>query len=179
MGSQVFAKGITIHDDPLRRRGLASRPFDADGLASRPLTLIADGVLQDWLLDCATARELGLASNAHATRGAGSPPSPGSTNLTLEPGEQTPDDLIGAVKSGVYVTELIGRGANTVTGDYSRGAAGFRIEDGKRTVPVAEITVAGNLHDMFARLVPANDLTYRYTANAPTVAIEGMTIAGR
>ncbi len=179
MDAQVFARGITIDDDPLRRRGLASRPFDGDGLAARPLTLVEDGVLQTWLLDCATARELGLASTAHAVRGAGSPPSPGSSNLTLRPGPQSPEELIASIDDGVYVTELIGRGANTITGDYSRGAAGFRIEGGKQTVPVAEITIAGNLHDMFARLVPANDLTYRYTANAPTVAIEGMTIAGR
>ncbi|MCB1472189.1 MAG: TldD/PmbA family protein [Rhodobiaceae bacterium] len=179
MGQQLFGKGVTITDDPLRVRGLSSRPFDGDGLAARPLALVEDGVLKSWIMDLATAHELGLASTAHASRGVGSAPSPSSSNLTLLAGSETPEALIGSVKSGIYVTELIGHGANTVTGDYSRGAAGFLIENGKLGAPVAEITIAGNLIDMFARLVPANDLVFRYATNAPTVLVEDMTIAGR
>ena len=179
MGKQVFAKGVSIVDDPLRVRGLSSRPFDGDGLPTRRLTIVEDGVLKSWLLDLATSRELGLATTAHAVRGVGSAPSPSSSNLAMLPGGETPEALISNVQNGIYVTELIGRGANTITGDYSRGAAGFRIRNGEIAEPVAEITIAGNLTDMFARLVPANDLEYRYATNAPTIMIEGMTIAGR
>jgi PmbA protein len=178
LGKPVFSPAITITDDPLRKRGLASRPFDGDGVAARPLDLVRDGIIQTWVLDSATARELGLVTNGRASRGGGSP-SPGTTNVTLLPGAATPEELIAGVDSGVYVTELIGHGANLMTGDYSRGAAGFLIEKGKLGPPVAEITIAGNLKDMFARLVAANDLVYRYSVNAPTVAIEGLTIAGR
>jgi PmbA protein len=177
LGKPVFAPSIRITDDPLRRRGLGSRPFDGDGVAGAPLDLVRDGVLQTWLLDSATARELGLVTNGRASRGGGSP-SPGATNLTLMPGEKTPEDLISGIDSGLYVTELIGHGANLITGDYSRGAAGFVIEHGKLGHAVAEVTIAGNLKDMFARLVVANDLVYRFSVNAPTVAVEGMTIAG-
>jgi PmbA protein len=178
LGQAIFASHIQIDDDPTRQRGLASRPFDGEGLAPRPLDIIRDGVLQTWFLDSATARELGLVSNARAARGGGNP-SPGSTNLTLRPGTQTPEELIAAVGSGLYVTELIGHGANTMTGDYSRGAAGFAIRDGKLAEAVSEVTIAGNLADMFLHLTPANDLVYRYATNAPTVAVDGLTIAGR
>jgi PmbA protein len=178
MGERIFAEGIRITDDPLRARGLASRPFDGEGVAPEAFDLITDGVLQRWFLDSATARELGLVTNGHAARGGGNP-SPGSTNLTLLPGTQTQEELLAAVGEGLYVTEMIGHGANLITGDYSRGAAGFAIRGGKLAEPVSEITVAGNLKDMFLRLVPASDLTYRFSLNAPTVAIEGMTIAGR
>jgi PmbA protein len=178
MGEQIFARGIRITDDPLRPRGLASRPFDGEGVAPEAFDLIADGVLQRWFLDSATARELGLVTNGHASRGGGNP-SPGSTNLTLLPGTQTPEEMIAAIGEGLYVTEMIGHGANLVTGDYSRGAAGFAIRGGKLAEAVSEITVAGHLRDMFLNLVPANDLVYRFSVNAPTVAVEGMTIAGR
>jgi PmbA protein len=178
LGEQIFARGIRIADDPLRPRGLASRPFDGEGVAPEAFDLIADGVLQRWFLDSATARELGLVTNGHAARGGGNP-SPGSTNLTLLPGTQSPEEMIAAIGDGLYVTEMIGHGANLVTGDYSRGAAGFAIRGGKLAEPVSEITVAGNLRDMFMNLTPASDLTYRFAVNAPTVAIEGMTIAGR
>lgn len=178
MGEQIFARGIRITDDPLRPRGLASRPFDGEGVAPEAFDLIADGVLQRWFLDSATARELGLVTNGHASRGGGNP-SPGSTNLTLLPGTQSPEEMIAAIGEGLYVTEMIGHGANLVTGDYSRGAAGFAIRGGKLAEAVSEITVAGNLRDMFLNLVPANDLTYRFSVNAPTIAVEGMTIAGR
>jgi PmbA protein len=178
MGEQIFARGIRISDDPFRPRGLASRPFDGEGVAPEAFDVIADGVLQRWFLDSATARELGLVTNGHASRGGGNP-SPGSTNLSLQPGDQTPEELIAAIGEGLYVTEMIGHGANLITGDYSRGAAGFAIRGGKLAEPVSEITVAGNLREMFMNLTPANDLAYRFALNAPTVAIEGMTIAGR
>ncbi len=178
MGQQIFSPAIRITDDPLRRRGQGSRPFDGEGVAPVPLDVIKDGVLQTWFLDSATARELGLETNGRASRGGGNP-SPGSTNLTLLPGEKTPEELIRDIGSGIYVTELIGHGANIITGDYSRGAAGFVIENGAIGYPVSEITIAGQMGDMFRELIAANDLVYRRATNAPTVAIPGMTIAGR
>jgi PmbA protein len=147
-------------------------------VSSAPLAVIKDGVLATWFLDSATARELGLTTNGRAARGGGGT-HPSSTNLTLLPGDKSPDELIAGIDHGVYVTELIGHGANLITGDYSRGAAGFLIEKGELTTPVSEITIAGNLKDMFARLVVANDLEYKFATNAPTIVIAGMTIAGR
>jgi PmbA protein len=178
LGREIFAPSIRITDDPLRPRGLASRPFDGEGVAAKPLDVVSGGVLQTWLLDSASARELGLSTNGRASRGGGNP-SPGSTNLTLLAGEQSPEALIGAIAHGLYVTELIGHGANLVTGDYSRGAAGFVIENGVLGHPVSEVTIAGNLADMFRAMVPADDLEYRFAINAPTIAVEGMTVAGR
>lgn len=178
MDTQVFAEGIRITDDPLRQRGRGSKPFDGEGVATAPLTLIDSGRLTTWLLDSSTARQLGLVSNGRAARGTGGTPSPSTTNLTLEPGTLSPKELMADIKSGFYITEMIGMGVNGVTGDYSRGASGFWIENGELTFPVSEITVAGNLKDMFARLTPANDLEYRMATNAPTVRIEGMTVAG-
>jgi len=179
LGQQVFAKGIRIVDDPLRRRGQRSRPFDAEGVAGRKLALVDDGVVMTWLLDCATARELGKETTGHASRGVSSSPSPSATNLYLESGDATPDALIADIERGFYVTDLIGSGSNIVTGDYSRGASGFWIERGRRTYPVSEVTIAGHLSDMFRTLTPANDLEFRYGTNAPTVRIEGLTVAGR
>src|SRR5919202_478874 len=178
LGERLFGAGIRITDDPGRPRGLASRPFDAEGVAAAPLALVEDGVLAHWLLDAASARELGLETTGHARRGAGSTPSPGITNLTLMPGAVSPEALLRDVHEGLYVTELIGSGANLVTGDYSRGAAGFWIENGELAHAVSEITVAGTLPEMFRAMVPANDLARRRAVNAPTVAVEGMTIAG-
>jgi PmbA protein len=179
MGEKLFAGGIRIIDDPLRRRGLRSRPFDAEGVAGRRLALVEDGVLRSWLLDCATARELDLATTGHAQRGVSSTPSPGATNLHLEAGNQTPAQLIADIADGLYVTDLIGMGVNTVTGDYSRGAAGFWIENGERLYPVSEVTIAGHLFDIFRSLTPADDLEFRYGTNAPTVRLEGLTVAGQ
>ena len=179
LGERLFKPGIRIVDDPLRKRGLRSRPFDGEGVAARPLAIVEDGVLKSWLLDCATARELSLTTTGHASRGVSSPPSPGASNLHLEPGPQTPDELIADITEGFYVTELIGFGINPVTGDYSRGASGFWIENGKLGYPVSEVTIAGNLIAMFAALTPANDLEFRYGTNAPTVRVEGLTVAGR
>jgi PmbA protein len=178
LGQRLFAPGINVIDDPLRRRGLRSRPFDAEGVAVRRMALIEDGVLKTWLLDSATARELNRATTGHAQRSASSAPSPGATNLHLEAGSISPDELIKSIGEGFYVTDVMGSGANLVTGDYSRGAAGFWVENGERSYPVSEVTIAGHLLDMFRSLRPANDLKFRYGTNAPTVLVEGLTIAG-
>jgi PmbA protein len=178
LGERLFAPGIRIIDDPLRRRGLRSRPFDGEGVATRPLTIIDDGVLTTWLLDNATARELGFSSTGSAYRGVSSSPSPGSTNLHLEAGAMTPEQMIAEIERGFYVVDLIGMGVNQVTGDYSRGAGGFWIENGQLTFPVSEVTIAGHLTEMFRTLTPANDLEFRYGTNAPTLRVEGLTIAG-
>ncbi len=178
LGEKLFRRGIEVVDDPLRKRGLRSRPFDAEGVATRALKLIEDGILKSWLLDCATARELSLQTTAHANRGVSSVPSPGPSNLYLAPGQRTPSQLIAEIEDGFYVTDLIGAGLNLVTGDYSRGAAGLWIENGVPTFPVSEVTIAGHLADMFAELEPANDLTFRYATNAPTLRVEGLTVAG-
>jgi len=179
LGQQLFDKSIRIIDDPLRVRGLRSQSFDAEGVATKKLAIVDEGVLTSWLLDSATARELGLTTTGHAHRGVSSSPSPGAYNLHMEAGEPTPDELMADIKEGFYVTDLIGSGVNGVTGDYSRGASGFWIENGKRTYAVSEMTIAGHLLDMFKSLRPANDLTFRYGVNAPTLRIEGLTIAGR
>jgi PmbA protein len=179
LGQQLFANGIRIIDDPLRVRGLRSQSFDAEGVAVKKLAVIDDGVLTSWLLDSATARELGMTTTGHAHRGVSSSPSPGSYNLHLEAGHVSPTELISDIKQGFYVTDLIGSGVNGVTGDYSRGASGFWIENGEITYAVSEITIAGHLIEMFKSLTPANDLTFRYATNAPTVRIEGLTIGGR
>jgi PmbA protein len=178
LGSRIFARGIDIVDDPLRRRGQRSRSFDAEGVATHLVKLVEDGVLKTWLLDCATARELDMQTTGHAQRGVSSVPSPGPSNLYLAAGANSPDALIADIEDGFYVTDLIGSGANMVTGDYSRGAAGFWIEKGQRTFPVSEVTIAGHLNDIFASLTPANDLVFRYGTNAPTVRVEGLTVAG-
>lgn len=178
LGKRVFASGIRIVDDPHRRRGLRSKPFDAEGVANARLAPIEDGMLTSWMLDCASARQLGLATTGHAARGTGGPPSPSPTNLYMEPGTPSPAALMDDIKSGFYVTELMGFGVNGVTGDYSRGASGFWIDNGQLAYPVAEVTIAGNLKDMFAHLAPANDLVFRYGTNAPTLRVEGMTLAG-
>jgi PmbA protein len=178
MGERIFAPGINIVDDPLRKRGLRSRPFDGEGVAGRRMALIENGALKTWILDSATARELGLTTTGHAGRGASSTPSPSPTNLHLEPGKLSPEDLIKDIEEGFYVTDLIGSGANMVTGDYSRGASGFWIEKGQRTYPVSEVTIAGHMSDIFRSATPASNLQFRYGTNAPTLRLEGLTIAG-
>jgi PmbA protein len=179
MGAKLFASGIRIVDDPLRKRGLRSHPFDGEGVAGKKIALIDDGVLSSWLLDSATARELGLVTTGHAQRAASSVPSPGPSNLHLEAGKLSPDALIADITDGFYVTDLIGMGANMVTGDYSRGASGFWIENGKLTYPVSEVTIAGHLLEIFRTLTPADDLEFRYGTNAPTLRVEGLTVAGQ
>ena len=178
MEKAIFPPTITIVDDPHRIRGLRSKPFDGEGVANQRRNLIDHGVLSTWLLDCASAKQLGLSTTGHASRGTGGPPSPSPTNLYMEAGTVSPDALIADIKEGFYVTELIGMGVNSVTGDYSRGAAGFWIENGAIAYPASEITIAGNMKDMFRNLTAANDLEFRYGTNAPTLRIEGMTVAG-
>jgi len=179
LGERIFAQGINVVDDPLRRRGLRSKPFDAEGVATRRRNVVDDGRLTTWILDLSSARQLGTRTTGHAARGPSSPPSPTPTNFYMEPGPLSPADLMADIKVGLYVTELIGTGVNAVTGDYSRGAAGFWIENGQLAYPVSEITIAGNLKDMFARISAADDLVFRYGTDAPTVRIDGMALAGR
>jgi PmbA protein len=178
LGEALFDSAITIVDDPLRLRGLRSRPFDGEGLPVERRALIDKGVLTGWLMDSASARQLGLEPTGHASRGGSGAPGAGVTNVHMEPGTVSPGELMADVKRGLYVTELIGMGVNGVTGDYSRGAAGFLIENGAVGQAVSEITIASNLKDMFRALVPANDLAFRYGMNVPTIRVDGMTVAG-
>ncbi|WP_119254438.1 TldD/PmbA family protein [Shinella zoogloeoides] len=178
MGKQVLKAGLSVTDDPLIVRGPSSRPFDGEGITGRRLAMIEDGVLQHWFLSTSTARELGLHTNGRGVRG-GTSVSPASTNLALEPGDIAPEDLIRSVGTGLYVTELIGQGVNMVTGEYSRGASGYWIENGELTFPVSEVTIASNLADMFLRITPANDIDRSFGVAAPTLAIDGMTLAGK
>jgi PmbA protein len=178
LGEHVFPRGITIRDEPHRVRGLRSRPFDGEGLPTAPKRLVDDGVLTGWMLESASARQLGLMPTGHAARGVGGPPGVSSSNVHLEGGTLSREELLGGIARGFYVTELIGQGVNGVTGDYSRGAGGFLIENGVLTSPVAEVTIAGNLKDMFLNLTAADDLEFRYAVNAPTLLVEGMTVAG-
>jgi len=173
MGAQIFAHGITVRDDPRRVRGGRSRVFDGEGVRTRAVSLIEDGVLTSWLLDLRSARQLGLTTTGHGGRG-----SPGASNLYLAAGALSPAALMADIKEGLYIMELIGSAVNGLTGDYSRGAAGFMIRDGQLAEPVAEITVAGNLKDMFLHLTPASDLTFRRGVDAPTVRVDGLTVAG-
>lgn len=177
IGKQVAAAGITVTDNPMRRRGLSSRPFDGEGVAGEPLTVIENGVLHHWLLATAAARELGLETNGRGVRSSSSV-NPSSTNFALEPGSVSPQELIASVRSGFYVTELFGHGVNMVTGEYSRGAAGFWIDNGEITYPVSEVTIASNLKEMFLAMTPADDLDRNFGTAAPTLLIEGMTLAG-
>ena len=177
-GEQVFAKGITIREDPHRRRGLASRPFDGEGLPTHQTVIVDEGVLTGWLLDSASARQLGLAPTGHAKRSVGGSPSAGTSNLYCEAGPVSRADLISDIERGVLVTELIGQGVNPITGDYSRGASGFLIDKGEIGPAVAEITIAGNLKDMFLNIAAADDLEFIHGVNAPSLRIEGMTVAG-
>jgi len=179
MGEQIFAPGIRIIDDPLIVRGQRSHPFDGEGVSGQRMAIVEDGVLKSWFLDSATGRELGMPTTGHASRGVSSPPSPGPSNLHLEAGSITPEQLIAETGESLYVIDLIGMGVNLVTGDYSRGIAGFWIENGRLSYPVSEVTIAGHLSDMFRTLTPANDLQFRYGTNSPTVRIEGLTIAGQ
>ncbi len=179
MGARIFPIDVDVIDDPLRARGLRSRPIDHEGIATKQMSLINHGALTAWLLDLRSARQLGLRTTGHAARGTTSAPSPTPSNLYLAAGMRTPDELIADIKDGLYVTELIGFGVNPVTGDYSRGASGFWIENGALAYPVNELTIAGTLLDMFANMSCANDLEFRYGTDAPTVRIDGMTLAGR
>lgn len=173
MGEQVFGAGITIKDNPHIRRAMGSRPFDGDGIATRPLTLVENGVLKSWLLDFESARELGLQSTGNASRG-------WVSNLFMQAGSVSPDDLIADIREGFYVMDLMGHGANTLTGDFSQGAAGLWIKNGKLSYPVSGATVAGTLQNMFLNAVPANDLdVMKRTIAAPTLRLPVMTVSGQ
>lgn len=175
---QIFPKNINIIDNPHLLRGPSSRPFDGEGVRNASLDIIKDGVLKNWVLDSTSARQLKLTSNGRASRGTSSPPSPSTSNLYMEAGNISVKDLLGDIKDGFYVTELIGSAVNGINGDYSRGASGFWIENGELTYPVNEITIAGNLKDMYLNLTAADDLEIRYGTDAPTVRIEKMMLAG-
>ena len=177
LGTRLFAPGVTIRDDPHRARGLRSRSFDGEGLPTSPSNLIDDGVLTTWLADSAAARQLGIEPTGHAVRGTSGAPGAGPSNLYLQAGERTPEQLLAAHPRAILVTELIGMGVNGVTGDYSRGAAGFLVEHGEIVGPVSEITIAANLLDMFATLEPGSDLTLRRGIDSPTILIPEMTVA--
>lgn len=179
LGQAIFARGIRVMDDPHRMRGLRSRPCDGEGITTQPRAVIEDGVLTTWLLDLRSARQLGLKSTGHASRGTSSPPSPSASNFYLEAGHITPAEMIHDISEGFYVTELSGQGVNGVTGDYSRGASGFWIKGGELAFPVNEVTVAGNLKEMFLNLIPASDLTLLHGIDAPTCRIDGLMVAGR
>ncbi|MDX1738235.1 MAG: TldD/PmbA family protein [Alphaproteobacteria bacterium] len=178
LGQQVMSKAITLKEDPFRLRGYGSKAFDAEGLPTSQKNIVDEGILTTWILDLRTSRRLGMESTGNASRGAASAPSPSSTNTYIEAGELSPEELIKDIKAGFYVTSIMGHGANMVTGDYSQGASGFWIEDGQISYPVNEMTIAGNLKDMFMEMTPASDLTFRFGTDAPTLRIEGMTIAG-
>ncbi len=178
LGQRIMPAGMTVLDDPTRRRGLRSRPFDGEGMKGERRAVVEDGVLTTWFLDSRSARQLGMASTGHASRGTGGPPSPSPTNLWLAAGALSPAALMADIREGLYVTELIGMGVNGVTGDYSRGAAGFMIRDGALAEPVSGITIAGNLKEIFLNLTPADDLRFRRGTDAPTVRVEGLTMAG-
>jgi PmbA protein len=177
MDRQVASAAITVTDDPLRVRGPASRPFDGEGVEGERLVMVDKGVLRHWFLSTSAGRELGLPTNGRGVR-SGSQVSPSSTNLAIEPGEASPEDMIRSVKSGFYVTEVFGQGVNMVTGEYSRGASGFWIENGELAYPVSEVTIASNLKAMFLSMQPASDIDRNFSMAAPTLLIEGMTLAG-
>jgi PmbA protein len=172
----LFDSAIRVIEDPLRRRGLASRALDGEGLATRRRALVEDGRIFGWLTNSAAARQLGAPLTGHAARG-GSAPGVATGNVHMEPGPLSPAGLMADIAEGLYVTDLFGQGVNMVTGDYSRGAAGFRIANGAIAGPVAEITIAGNLLAMFRALTPANDLAFRRAVDVPTLRIDGMMVA--
>ena len=178
LNKQIANPSINVIDDPFLKRGLGSRLFDAEGLGSRKYTLIKDGVLEQWLLDLSSAKQLNLKPLGNAKRGISGPPSPGTSNFMISPGDVTPDNLIKNVSEGFFVTDMIGSSVSMITGDYSRGASGFWIKNGELSIPITEATIAGNLKEMFMTLQPANDIDYSHSINSPTLLIEGMTIAG-
>jgi len=178
MNEEICPNTIDIICDPLIKRGLGSRPVDGEGIAPAAVTFVENGTLMQWVLDCATAHELGLQTNARAVR-SGSGTAPSTTNLYMKNGDKSLDDMIKSIGTGLYLNETIGHGVNMVNGDYSKGAGGFWIENGEIAFPVSEITVAGNLKQMFKTMTPANDLEFKNATNAPSLLVEGMTIGGK
>lgn len=178
LGQQVLPAGLSVTEDPHRPRTSGSRPFDAEGLPTHVRDIVADGVLTGWTLDLATARKLGMTSTASATRGTGAPPSPSNGNVALTQGALDRDGLLREMGTGLLITSMIGSSINANTGDYSRGASGFWVENGEITYPVNECTVAGNLRDMLLSLIPANDARTHLSRVVPSLLVEGLTIAG-
>ncbi|HEY5411341.1 MAG TPA: TldD/PmbA family protein [Caulobacteraceae bacterium] len=179
LGERIFAKGVNVVDEPHRRRGLGSAPFDDEGVATKRTALIDDGVLTTWLMNSSSARQLGLQTTGHASRGLAGPPGVGPANLTLEPGERDLAGLMQDAGEGLLVTMMFGPSLNANTGDWSIGVSGFWFKGGEIAYPVAEITVAGNLIEVFAKLIPGSDLEFRGATNAPSVLIPDLAIAGR
>jgi PmbA protein len=177
LGAQLFDSGLSVIDDPLRKRGLGSRSFDGEGLPTARTSIIDKGVLTGWLMESASARQLGLQPTGHASRGVSGAPGVSTSNVHLEGGMVSVADMMGDIKYGVYIHELSGQGVNMVTGDYSRGAAGFLIENGEITTPVSEFTIAGNLKEMFTALIAADDIEFVRSLNVPTLRIDGMMVA--
>ena len=178
INQKIFPQCVSVVEDPLRKRGLRSKPFDGEGLPTGRKVLVEKGKLNTWIMDLSSARKLGLSSTGNASRGVGAPPLPAATNVWMEPGSKSPHDLIENITEGFYITELIGMGVNGVTGDYSRGASGFWIENGEVTCPVSEMTIAGNLKTMFSNMTPASDLNFRLGVDAPSIRVDAMTVAG-
>jgi PmbA protein len=178
LDEKIFPEYINIIEDPLIRRGAASEAFDDEGIATQKTHLIENGVLKTWLLDIRSASKLNLKTNGHASRSISGHPSPSSTNVYMQAGTKTPEQLIAETGHGIYITDAFGMGVNTITGDYSQGANGFMIENGILTYPISEITIAGNLLEMFASMEIANDLKFKFSKNAPTIRVEGITVAG-
>ena len=178
MGKTLFAPDVQIMDDPLMLRGHGSRPYDGEGIAPTTRHLIKDGALQSWLLNCASARQLDLKTTGHATRSIGSPPGVSATNSYMVAGTKSPEDLMKEMREGLLITEMFGPSLNSNTGDYSVGVAGFKIEKGQKTHPVSEITIAGNLLEMYKTLIPANDLIFDAATVAPSLLTQGLTVAG-
>jgi PmbA protein len=176
LGQKVFADSVTIVDDPLRLRGLRSRPFDGEGLRVSRKELVANGVLTSWITESSSARQLGIEPTGHASRGVGGAPGAAPSNLYMEAGTRSREDLLAAFPEALLVVELIGQGVNGVTGDYSRGAVGFMVRNGEIAEPVSEITIASNLIEMFASLEPATDLEFRRGIDAPTILVPEMTV---
>jgi len=177
-GKRILPETLSVIDDPTRPRGLRSKPFDAEGFLPASFAFVQDGVLQDWILDSRSAMQLGLTNNGRASRGVGGPPSPSISNFFLAGGTGTREALLEDIREGVYVTEMMGSSINGLTGDYSRGASGFMIRNGQLAEPVAELTIAGNLIEMFASLHAADDLEFRHGVDAPTLRIDTMSVAG-
>ena len=179
LGQRVFTPGVELLDDPHLRRGLGSSSFDDEGVANRPTALVEDGVLRTWLLNSSSARQLGLETTGHAARGLAGPPGVGVTNLTLAPGTEDMAGLMRLAGSGLLVTSMFGPSLNANTGDWSAGCSGFWFENGEAAFPVTEITVAGNLVDIYRRLVPGSDLRMRRQVNSPSLLVDDLSIAGR
>ena len=178
LNKKIFSENINIVDNPLKKGGLQSKPFDGEGLETKKTEIVKNGELKTWILDLSTAKQLKLKSTGHASRGISSPPSPNPTNLYFEPGNISKKNLIGNIKKGIYLTELMGSSVNLINGDYSRGGSGFWIDKGEITYPINEITIADNLNEMFKRIILADDLEFKQGLNSPTMLIENMTVAG-